>query len=64
MHVAVMLELNHGLYPALEHLQKVLKEKSEDFSSISSFGPTHLPDAVLKTLDQAFAGYSTNRYKY
>jgi fumarate hydratase class II len=48
MHIAIILELSDRLNPALKHMQEVFKKKSEDFSSMSTFGPT--------TLSQEFSG--------
>lgn len=58
MHIAVILELNHRLYPALKHLHQALKKKSEDFAAIYKIGRTHLQDAVPMTLGQEFSGYT------
>ncbi|UJR21058.1 hypothetical protein I4U23_024158 [Adineta vaga] len=58
MHVAVALELNRRLYPALKYLHEELKKKSEEFASIYKIGRTHLQDAVPMTLGQEFSGYT------
>jgi fumarate hydratase class II len=58
MHIAVVLELNRRLYPALNHLHQALKKKSEDFATIYKIGRTHLQDAVPMTLGQEFSGYT------
>jgi fumarate hydratase class II len=58
MHIAVVLELDRRLYPALKHLHAELKTKSEEFSSIYKIGRTHLQDAVPMTLGQEFSAYT------
>ena len=58
MHIAVVLELNRRLYPALQHLHQALKKKSEDFAAIYKIGRTHLQDAVPMTLGQEFSAYT------
>jgi fumarate hydratase, class II len=32
MNIAIILELNHRLYPSLDHLQKKLKQKSKHYN--------------------------------
>jgi fumarate hydratase, class II len=58
IHVAALLEIRNRLLPALELLQKELKEKSETFRHIRKIGRTHLQDAVPMTLGQEFSGYA------
>ena len=58
MHIAVVLELNRRLYPALNHLYQALKTKSEDFATVYKIGRTHLQDAVPMTLGQGFSAYT------
>ena len=57
MHIAVAIELQAVLLPALEHMRKVLMEKSNEFKDIVKIGRTHLQDAVPLTLGQEFSGY-------
>ncbi|WP_256842223.1 class II fumarate hydratase [Ornithinimicrobium cryptoxanthini] len=46
------------LTPALEHLQRALAAKAEEFADVVKAGRTHLMDAVPVTLGQEFAGYA------
>ena len=41
MHIAVAIEINKALLPALEGLHHALKAKSEEFSKIIKIGRTH-----------------------
>jgi len=41
MHIAVAIEINKALLPALEGLHRALKAKSEEFSKIIKIGRTH-----------------------
>jgi len=59
MHIAAVEQIHHELIPALEHLHKALKEKSEKFADIIKIGRTHLQDATPLTLGQEFSGYVT-----
>ena len=55
--IAVGQELINSLLPALEHLQKVLQKKSDEFAKIIKIGRTHTQDATPITLGQEFSGY-------
>ncbi|XP_005106113.1 fumarate hydratase, mitochondrial [Aplysia californica] len=57
MHVAVALEVNSRLLPAMAALETALEKKVEEFSGIIKIGRTHLQDAVPLTLGQEFSGY-------
>ena len=57
IHVAVAVELNKTLLPALLVLEKALEEKVNEFASIVKTGRTHLMDATPITLGQEFSGY-------
>jgi len=57
MHVSAATEISNALLPALAHLIKTLKEKSEAFDDIYKIGRTHLQDATPLTLGQEFSGY-------
>ncbi len=59
IHVAAVMELQNRLRPALDYLLRVLREKSEAFSSIVKTGRTHLQDATPVTMGQVFSGYAT-----
>eukprot|EP01084_Bolivina_argentea_P167061 290012_1 len=58
MHIAVALELNNSLLPALKYLYNNLFEKSNEFADIIKIGRTHLMDATPITLGQEFSGYA------
>ncbi len=59
MHIAAAEELNNRLLPALSHLHKALREKSEAWMDIIKIGRTHTQDATPLTLGQEFSGYTT-----
>ena len=63
MQVAAVLEIHHHLLPALENLEKALRDKEEAFERIIKIGRTHLQDAVPLTLGQEFSGYATQLKK-
>jgi fumarate hydratase class II len=58
IHVAVAVEIEQQLLPALTRLQQELTAKSEAFSAIVKIGRTHLQDATPLTLGQEFSGYA------
>ncbi len=58
MHIAVALEVNHSLLPALKSFYTALDNKAEEFKSIVKIGRTHLQDATPLTLGQEFSGYA------
>ena len=58
MHIAVALELEAQLLPAVEALINTLRRRSEDFAAIIKIGRTHLQDAVPLSLGQEFSGYA------
>mgnify|MGYP000153179690 CR=1 FL=1 len=58
MHIAIALELNGKLLPALEQLYKSLLTKQMEFVNIIKIGRTHLQDATPITLGQEFSAYS------
>ncbi|NDC14881.1 MAG: class II fumarate hydratase [Synechococcaceae bacterium WB9_2_170] len=57
LHIAVAIELERQLIPAVEALIEALAEKGEAFSKVIKIGRTHLQDAVPLTLGQEFGGY-------
>jgi fumarate hydratase class II len=57
LHVAVAVELERTLMPAVEGLIGALRQKGEDFAGIIKIGRTHLQDAVPLSLGQEFSGY-------
>lgn len=58
MHIAVVLEIEQKLLPALHHFLKVLEEKAHQFMDLIKVGRTHLQDATPITLGQEFSGYA------
>ena len=58
LHVSVSLALHQQLRPALEHLERALQAKAEEFAGIVKIGRTHLMDATPITLGQEFSGYA------
>ena len=57
LHMAVAIELERRLIPAIEALIQALEEKREAFAKVIKIGRTHLQDAVPLTLGQEFGGY-------
>ncbi len=58
MHIATVEQLHNHLIPSLEHLHKVLVDKSQTWNGIIKIGRTHLQDATPLTLGQEFSGYA------
>ena len=58
VHVASMILLREKLLPALEGLQRALKEKKKEFHPVLKIGRTHLQDATPLRLGQEFGGYA------
>ncbi|MBM3935496.1 MAG: class II fumarate hydratase [SAR202 cluster bacterium] len=56
--LAAMTTIVHNLIPALEHLQKALEAKAEEFMPVVKTGRTHLQDATPVRLGQEFAGHA------
>ncbi|YBV95319.1 class II fumarate hydratase [Phyllobacteriaceae bacterium JZ32] len=57
IHIATAVETTSRLYPALDHLIAVLRQKEEAFADIIKIGRTHTQDATPVTLGQEFSGY-------
>ena len=57
LHVAVAIELERTLLPAVEALRAALAVKASAFTAIIKIGRTHLQDAVPLSLGQEFSGY-------
>ncbi len=58
IHVAAMEEIQRGLIPGLQRLERSLSDKAAEFDSIVKIGRTHLQDAVPIRLGQEFSGYA------
>ena len=57
MHVAVVLELEQQLIPAVEQLAAALEVLAQRYAGLIKIGRTHLQDAVPLSLGQEFSGY-------
>ncbi len=57
MHLAVAIELERSLLPALQRLIDALDQRAREFAPIIKIGRTHLQDAVPLSLGQEFSGY-------
>ena len=57
-HVAVAVQLDKTLIPALHHLQTALEGKAEAWDDIVKTGRTHLMDATPVRMGQVFGGYA------
>jgi fumarate hydratase class II len=57
MHIAVVLELENTLLPAVEQLAAALQAKATSYAGLVKIGRTHLQDAVPLSLGQEFSGY-------
>ncbi|MBM5818771.1 MAG: class II fumarate hydratase [Cyanobacteria bacterium K_DeepCast_150m_m2_101] len=57
MHIAVVLELETTLLPAVEALAAALQAKATSYAGLVKIGRTHLQDAVPLSLGQEFGGY-------
>jgi fumarate hydratase class II len=58
LHVAVALELQQRLIPALEALRALLAQRAKQWAEVIKIGRTHLQDAVPLRLGQEFSGYA------
>jgi fumarate hydratase class II len=56
IHVAVAVEIQSRLIPALEQFTKVLQDKAEEWDKIIKIGRTHLADATPLRLGQEIGG--------
>jgi fumarate hydratase, class II len=59
IHVAVALELEERLFPALDGLARGLRTKSGTFAGIIKIGRTHLQDATPLTLGQEIGAWAS-----
>jgi fumarate hydratase class II len=57
MHIAVALQVQQRLLPALNELRTALAARALAFEGIIKIGRTHLQDATPVTLGQEFGGY-------
>lgn len=59
MHIAGAVLIDQKLEPALERLNKTLRNKSDEWDRIVKIGRTHLMDATPIRIGQVFAGFAT-----
>jgi len=57
MHIAVAVELEDVLIPAIEELRGTLAAKADAFADVVMVGRTHLQDATPVTLGQVISGW-------
>ena len=57
MHIAIAIQANKKLIPAIQSLENALAKKMNEFKNIVKIGRTHLQDATPLTLGQEFSGY-------
>lgn len=58
IHVAVAVEIENDLLPALRSLHEMLVKKAEQWDQIIKIGRTHLMDATPLRLGQEFGGFA------
>ncbi|MFM7267469.1 MAG: class II fumarate hydratase, partial [Cyanobium sp.] len=58
LHLAVAIELERQLIPAVEALRQALLAKAQAWREVIKIGRTHLQDAVPLRLGQEFGGYA------
>lgn len=57
MHIALAMEINQRLIPALTSLADEFEAKANKYEHVVKIGRTHLMDAVPLTVQQEFSGY-------
>ena len=57
MHIAIVLEVERSLLPAMDEVIRVLKEKEAENAGIMKSGRTHLMDAVPVAFSQEISGW-------
>ncbi|MCA9263461.1 MAG: class II fumarate hydratase [Planctomycetales bacterium] len=58
IHVAVGMEIQNRLLPALQRLEASLIKKAQDWDQVMKIGRTHLMDATPLRLGQEFGGFA------
>jgi fumarate hydratase, class II len=58
IHLAALLAIRSDLVPALQHLERSLRDKAREFWPIVKTGRTHLQDATPIRLGQEFEGFA------
>jgi len=57
IHLSALVETRQRLYPALERLREVLRQKEREWEGVLKTGRTHLMDAMPMTLGQEVSGW-------
>jgi fumarate hydratase class II len=57
MHIAAVIEIEEGLFPALHRLEETFRALSGRYEGIIKIGRTHLQDATPLTLGQEISGW-------
>src|SRR6187455_2902710 len=57
IHLSALLETRQHLYPSLDRLREVLRQKEREWSDVLKTGRTHLMDAMPMTLGQEASGW-------
>jgi len=57
IHLSALMSVRQRLYPALEELRRVLRQKEQEWSQVYKTGRTHLMDAMPMTLGQEVSGW-------
>jgi fumarate hydratase, class II len=58
IHLAALAAIHADLIPALDRLERALRQKAEEFMPVIKTGRTHLQDATPVRLGQEFEGYA------
>jgi fumarate hydratase class II len=58
MHISAAIEVSKSLLPALDNLEKALKNKSDEYRHLCKIGRTHMQDATPMTLGQEFGAFA------
>lgn len=58
IHISALRQIRGRLIPAMENLQRSLRENADAFREVRKIGRTHLQDAVPITLGDEFFGYA------
>src|ERR1700742_2810443 len=58
MHIAVAVNVNRRLIPAIVQLRDGIEAKSEEWKDVVKIGRTHMQDATPLTLGQEWSGYA------
>ncbi len=58
IHLSALLAMRDELFPALQHLESALRDRSKELWPVIKTGRTHLQDATPIRLGQEFLGYA------